>query len=102
MREEEKTKLQYIINDKDYNLNAIKNILEDYNEQKINKSEIMSDFDEDKYVKAYCIRQNCHSCDGTDFNGEPNGYGCPGLEERICKMYHSIYKRRLNKRNKIK
>lgn len=63
----------------------------------MNELNIMDDFDSDKYTKSYCKRQNCNSCDGTDFNGEPNGYGCAGFEERIKTMYKSILRRRLNK-----
>lgn len=58
------------------------------------EEEIMKDFDRDKYIKSYCNKRNCHSCDGTDFNGEANGYGCGGLEQRIKTMYNSILKRR--------
>ena len=63
----------------------------------INEHEIMLDFDEDKYTAAYCKRMKCRECIGTDFNGEPNGYGCGGLEERIKIMYNSILKRRIKK-----
>ena len=58
---------------------------------------IMSDFDDDKYTDAYCRKMKCNDCMGTDMNGEPNGYGCNGLEKRIENMYNSILKRRLKK-----
>lgn len=61
---------------------------------------IMIDFEPDKYVDAYCRRQKCKTCEGTDINGEPNGYGCQGLEDRQERMYNSILKRRLNKLKK--
>lgn len=61
------------------------------------ESEIMSDFDADKYTKAYCNRKQCSYCDGTDYNGEPNGYGCDGLDKRVETMYKSILKRRMKK-----
>jgi len=56
--------------------------------------EIMKDFDGEKYIKSYCNKHKCHQCEGTDFNGEPNGYGCAGLEKRIETMYASILNRR--------
>jgi len=54
----------------------------------------MLDFDEDKYIEAYCNKHNCHACEGIDYNGETNGYGCDGLDKRIHTMYQSILKRR--------
>jgi hypothetical protein len=63
----------------------------------VTRQEIMSDFDEDKYVKAYCYKRKCHECDGTSITGEPNGDGCEGLSKRINTMYHSILTRRLKK-----
>lgn len=59
------------------------------------EQEIMSDFDGDKYIKAFCKRQKCRECEGTDCNGEPNGYGCKDLNIRIDTMYQSIYNRRV-------
>lgn len=59
--------------------------------------EIMEDFDEDKYVKTYCKSKNCNMCNGSDSSGEPNGYGCEGLEKRIDNMYNSILNRRKKK-----
>ena len=63
----------------------------------MSEEEIMVDFDEDKYTKSYCKRQKCNACDGSDYNGEPNGYGCKGLEDRVNTMYNSILKRRMKK-----
>lgn len=42
----------------------------------------------------YCNKINCHECDGTDFNGEPNGYGCYGRDEYISKRYNAILENR--------
>lgn len=61
------------------------------------ESEIMSDFDEEKYNGKYCKKMKCNACDGTDFNNEPNGYGCEGNDDYIKSRYQSIYKRRLKK-----
>lgn len=61
------------------------------------EQEIMADFDLDKYTNAYCKRQKCKACEGIDFNGEPNGYGCTGLDKRIDNMYNSILNRRKKK-----
>lgn len=58
---------------------------------------IMDDFDPDKYDGIYCKKMNCHACEGTDYNGDPNGYGCQGNDEYIDKRYNSILKRRLKK-----
>lgn len=64
---------------------------------KLTESEIMADFDADKYAMAFCKRQKCHCCYETDENGEPLGYGCPELDDRIDRMYQSILKRRMKK-----
>ncbi|BDB03753.1 hypothetical protein [Clostridium botulinum] len=61
------------------------------------EQEIMADFDEEKYVSAYCRKHNCSFCTGTTSSGEPNGYGCEGLENRINTMYTSILNRRKKK-----
>ena len=61
------------------------------------ENEIMRDFDEDKYLGKFCNKVNCYACDGTDFNGEPNGYGCQGNDDYIKSRYNSILKRRLKK-----
>ena len=37
-------------------------------------------------VKRYCNKQKCKECDGSDESGEPNGYGCDGLEEYLSKL----------------
>ena len=65
----------------------------------LKEKDIMKDFDCDKYTEAFCKRMKCNECDGTDYNGEPNGYGCGALENRIDVMYQSILKRRLRKEN---
>lgn len=62
--------------------------------------ELMHDFDPDKYIESYCRRMNCRACEGTDLNGEPNGYGCHGLEKRQETMYQSILKRRRSSHEK--
>lgn len=62
----------------------------------VNESEIMADFDEDKYIDEFCNKQNCHSCEGTDQSGEPNGYGCDGAEQYVEQMYQHILKCRLS------
>lgn len=61
------------------------------------ESDIMWDFDDTKYTEAYCRKQKCRKCEGTDQNGEPNGYGCVGLENRVKTMYYSILNRRRDK-----
>ena len=62
--------------------------------------EIMKDFDPSKYDGKFCKKINCHECEGTDFNGEPNGYGCQANEDYITSRYQSILKRRLKKLRK--
>ena len=57
-------------------------------------SEIMNDFDEDKHGETYCKKKKCRACEGTDENGEPNGYGCVGRDEYISNRYNSILKNR--------
>ena len=71
--------------------------MSDRKEKDMTEQEIMSDFDEDKYAEAYCRGQKCKQCEGTDWNGESNGYGCTGLDDRIQRMYLSILKRRQKK-----
>ena len=39
--------------------------------------------DENELIDEYCKSQNCSACNGTDINGEPNGYGCPDMEEYV-------------------
>lgn len=46
--------------------------------------------DEDDLNQGYCDIKKCCQCDGTDQNGEPNGYGCPGQEKFIEKYWNSI------------
>ncbi len=67
-----------------------------------NEQQIMSDFDDDKYTQAYCRRMKCSICHGTDQDGEQNGYGCEGLDNRIEIMYQSILKRRIKREEKTK
>lgn len=61
------------------------------------ESEIMADFDDQKYIEPYCRKRKCNYCAGSDFSGEANGDGCEGLERRIKTMYDSILKRRLKR-----
>jgi len=61
------------------------------------ENQIMKDFDSDKHGERFCKKENCHECDGTDFNGEPNGYGCEAQDEYIDSRYQSILRRRLKK-----
>lgn len=63
----------------------------------MNEDEIMQDFDEDKCAKLFCKRQNCCACDGMDYNGESNGYGCEALVNHINTVYQSILIRRKKK-----
>ena len=58
---------------------------------------LMHDFDGEKYEKAFCNKIDCHCCEGTDYSGEPNGYGCDARDDRVERMYQSILKRRLKK-----
>jgi hypothetical protein len=37
--------------------------------------------DEDDLIDDYCKSVGCSLCHGVDINGEPNGYGCPDLDE---------------------
>jgi len=62
--------------------------------------ELMQDFDNDKYTEAFCKRKKCTACDGTDFEGEANGYGCIELDEYIDMRYNSLLKRRLKKKGR--
>lgn len=43
--------------------------------------------DENDFIEDYCISVDCGACNGTDQNGEPNGYGCPAKEEFIDNNY---------------
>jgi hypothetical protein len=61
----------------------------------MNKKEIMKDFDSIKYEGIFCKKVNCSECEGTDYTGEPNGYGCSDEEKYIEKRYNSILKRRI-------
>ena len=46
--------------------------------------------DENELIDEYCDKQNCTACNGSDVNGEPNGYGCDGLEEWLEKHSNLI------------
>ena len=61
------------------------------------EAEIMHDFDESKYDGKFCKKVKCNECGGTDYNGEPNGYGCDANKDYIDARYQSILKRRLKK-----
>ena len=39
--------------------------------------------DEDELIDEYCRRIKCSECHGSDFNGEPTGYGCINMEEWV-------------------
>jgi len=45
---------------------------------------------EDDCGDNFCKIEHCRECEGTDFNGESNGYACDGREEYIEKNYNSI------------
>lgn len=40
----------------------------------------------------YCDQIGCHACDGTDQNGEPNGYGCEEREIWANKYFDDYVK----------
>ena len=61
------------------------------------EAEIMIDVDVDRFTERYCAKVGCRECNGTDMNGEPNGYGCQDQEDYAQKCYQSILKRRLKK-----
>ena len=63
----------------------------------INIDEIMRDFDDEKHADRFCHKMNCYICNGTDFYGEPNGYGCREQDDYIKVRYNSVLKRRLKK-----
>lgn len=46
--------------------------------------------DENDLIDEFCSRSECRSCMGTDMNGEPNGYGCDGLEVFLEKYRERI------------
>ena len=37
--------------------------------------------DDNDLIDDFCSQMKCNLCHGTDQNGEPNGYGCPSMEE---------------------
>jgi hypothetical protein len=41
--------------------------------------------DDNELIDEFCDQRKCSFCNGIDENGEPNGYGCPDLEEWIDK-----------------
>ena len=43
--------------------------------------ELESEPDEDVLTSLFCDAVGCRDCHGSDHNGEPNGYGCPGMEK---------------------
>ena len=57
----------------------------------------MNDFDEEYYIEKYCAKNDCRQCDGTDYNGEQNGYGYEKSDEYVEKRYQSIIKRRMKR-----
>lgn len=46
-------------------------------------------YDSEALDDMYCNEHNCHSCDGTDMSGEPNGYGCDAREDATMKLIES-------------
>jgi hypothetical protein len=57
----------------------------------------MNDFDPDRYDGIVCKKLKCRECEGTDYNGEPKGYGCDAHDDYITERYNSILKRRIKK-----
>jgi hypothetical protein len=55
---------------------------------------IMEDFDEDAIGDAFCLSQGCSECQGSDYNGEPNGYGCEGRDNFVSKRFREILNQR--------
>lgn len=53
----------------------------------------MREFDPDDYVERFCKRSKCDVCNGSDENGEPNGYGCTALDAYIQYRYEAYIKR---------
>ena len=41
--------------------------------------------EENDLIDEYCKRQGCSTCNGSDMNGEPNGYGCKNMEAWVEK-----------------
>lgn len=46
-------------------------------------------YDSEVLENVYCSNNNCHSCDGTDVSGEPNGYGCDAREDWVVEQIES-------------
>jgi type I site-specific restriction-modification system R (restriction) subunit len=46
--------------------------------------------DEEVLEREFCRKENCSTCDGSDENGEPNGYGCSHNEKYIEENYKYI------------
>lgn len=46
--------------------------------------------DEDELTDEFCRRNGCSECNGSDHNGEPNGYGCDFMEKFVDDNYHLI------------
>ena len=52
--------------------------------------------DKEKYenvnelIDEFCLKKKCSICQGTDMEGEPNGYGCDGMEAFVEKNSHLI------------
>lgn len=49
------------------------------------------DFDCDTYGDKFCKKEKCRQCDGTDYNGEPNGYGCNARDNFIECKYKELH-----------
>lgn len=46
--------------------------------------------DEDELSDEFCSRSKCSACDGTDYSGEPNGYGCTDNDNFISDNMHRL------------
>lgn len=64
-------------------------------ESNINQDEIMKDFNINKQLDAFCRNKLCYLCDGFDYFGEPNGYGCGERDEYVSDLYDTILEERL-------
>ena len=53
----------------------------------------LNDFylDPEQLDEEYCSRVNCQACEGTDQNGEPNGYGCSSRDNWVEKHLELVH-----------
>ncbi len=47
--------------------------------------------DPEQLDSEYCSVSECSECDGTDMNGEPNGYGCTARDNWVEKHLHLVH-----------